>query len=518
MRLHKNHRPCSLWCLLGSRVAALFILVLGSSHFTLAQTNEEQKEVEILNADELRFQELEGRKITRMVGNVRLKQEEIYMWCDSAHLYKETNTVDAWGNVHIQQDTVHAYSRTLHHDGNRKFSVLKGNARLSNGRMTLTTEQLFYDVKNRVSFYTDSGTVKKDSTIITSRKGYYHTNTSDVYFKEQVVVRDSDYTIHSDTLKYHTGSKITTFLGLTEILRSENRIVCYYGWFDSENDISSFGKNTVVYNPPQRLVADSIYYERNRGFSKVIGPFQWTDSTMGTEIFGRYAEYSDRKQYLMATQQPLLIYKMENDSLFLVADTLKSMNKSEEDTTRVFYAYHHVRMYMKEMQGACDSLFYSFEDSTFRMYHQPVIWSDRIQMSGDTIYLVTRNKKAERFSIHRSGFIISPSGKKFYDQIKGINIFGYLVDNEIKRLDVVGNSETLYFGKDDLDKFIGANTATSEKVSLHFHNKKIEKIVFIQKPDAVFTPIKMLAKDQLQLKGFYWQIDRKPKSREDLWP
>jgi lipopolysaccharide export system protein LptA len=477
---------------------------------------EEKKEVEILAADYLKFQEVDGRKFTKLVGNVALKQGDVLMWCDSANLDKETNGLEAWGHVHIKQDTVDAYSRYLKYDANKKFALLQGNAKLTDSKMVLYTEELFYDTKEKVSYYLTGGRVLKDSTVITSQRAHYYSKTSEVYFQGDVKITDPNYNLTSDTLKYHVPTKVSTFFGNTEILNKNSRILCDNGWYDSKRDVSSFGIHTVVIDPPQRLVSDSLYYERFRGFGKAIGPFQWTDSSMETEIHGNYGEYFDQSQFIMATRHPLLIYKMDKDSLFLTADTLKSMNKSEQDTVRNFFAYYKVRMFMKSMQGVCDSMFYSFEDSTFRMFYKPVMWNEDIQMSGDTVYLRTRNKKADKFSIYKSGFIISPSGPKYFDQIKGTNIFGYFNDNELYKMDVVGNGESLYFGKDDKNKYIGNNKAVSTNITLYFKDKKIDKIVFIKKPEAVFTPLKMLAKDQFQLKDFNWQIERKPKSREEL--
>ncbi len=496
----------------------LVIFNLQSSVFHLsAQSNEGgKKEVEILNADYLKMQEENGKKVTKLVGNVALKQDGVFMWCDSANLDKETNNIDAWGRVHIQQDTVNAYSYTLHHDGDKKFSRLSGNAVLTDGSMKLFTDELFYDVKNKVSYYLVGGRVYKDSTIIVSKKGYYYSNLKDVYFNDSVVITDPNYNLTSDTLKYNVETKTSTFYGNTVVINQNSRIYCNNGWYNSNKDISSFGKNTVVVNPPQRLFTDSLYYERFHGYGKVIGPFQWIDSTMDTEIFGKYGEYYDSLQNIMATQHPLMIYKMDKDSLFLNADTLKCRNKSEEDTTKNFFAYHKVRMFMRDMQGVCDSMFYSFEDSTFKMYYNPIMWTDNIQMSGDTILLKIKNKKADKLSIYHAGFIISPSGKKYYDQIKGINIFGYFIDNELHHMDVKGNSESLYFGKNEANKYIGNNKVLSTDITLYFKEKKMEKIVFIQKPEAVFTPMKKLAADQYQLKDFKWQIERKPKSREEL--
>ncbi|HLP52858.1 MAG TPA: OstA-like protein [Chitinophagales bacterium] len=479
-------------------------------------TSSDKKEVEIINADYLKMQEVDGKKYTRLVGNVALKQDGVLMYCDSAIMDKETNSVDAYGRVHIQQDTINAYSQTLHHDGNAKFSRLTGNCKLTDGQMRLYTDELFYDVKNKMSYYLVGGRVLKDSTVITSQRGYYYSNTREVFFNGDVKMRDPNYNLNSDTLKYHVETKISTFFGNTVLFNESSTIYCNSGWYNSNRNVSAFGKNTVVINPPQRIDADSLYYERNRGYGKAVGYFTWVDSSMDVEIRGHLGEFIDSQQYIMATQKPLLIYKMDKDSLFLIADTLKSMQHSASDTSKNFFAYHHVRMYMKQMQAVSDSMFYSFSDSTFRMFYQPVIWSDGIQMSGDTIYLKTKNKKADLLSIYKAGFIISPSGDKYYDQIKGINIFGYFVDNELHHMDVKGNGESLYFGKDEKNKYIGNNKALSTDITLYFRDKKIDKIVFIEKPEAVFTPLKMLTAELFKLKDFNWQIDRKPKSREEL--
>mgnify|MGYP006168496715 CR=1 FL=1 len=484
-----------------------------------AADTEEKKEVEILNADFLKFQEVNGKKYTKLVGNVALKQDGVLMWCDSANLDKETNSLDAWGRVHIQQDTVHAYANTLKYESGKKFAQLIGNARLTDGNMVLYTDVLYYDVQNKRSYYLTGGKILKDSTVITSQKGYYYNTEQNAYFQENVKIDDPKYTLTSDTLRYNINTKLSTFYDSTTILNSDgSRIYCNTGWYDSQKDISAFGRNTIIVNSPQWVQADSLYYEKYRNFGKAICNFHWIDSSMGVEILGDYAEFNDKEESIMATQHPIMIYKMDKDSLFMNSDTLKSEHRTPGDTIRVFYAYHKVRMFMKEMQAVADSMYYSFADSTFRMYYSPVVWNSSTQISGDTIYLRTKDKKADLLSIYKSGFIISPSSTKYYDQIKGTDIFGYFADNQLVRMNVIGNAESIYFGKDDeKNKYIGNNKALSTNITIYFKDKKINRIAFIQKPEAVFTPMKMLTEDKLKLKDFNWQIERKPKSREELF-
>lgn len=489
------------------------LLFVGIFSMLIAQ---EKKEVEIINADYLKYQETDGKKLTKLIGDVQLRQEDVYMWCDSALLNKETNSVDAYGHVQIQQDTITAYSNTLHYEGNKKFAVLRGNAILTDSKMKLFTEELFYNISSKTAYYLTTGKVYRDSSIIVSKKGYYYSSSKEVFFKDSVRITDPNYQLNSDTLRYHTETKVSTFYGNTEIFNKNSRIVCNNGWYDSQRDVSAFGKNTVIVNPPQLIYADSLYYDRAKGFGKAYDKFRWVDSTMDVELFGRYGEYEDERQYIMATKQPLMIYKMANDSLFLTADTLKSQTKSATDTIRNFFAYHKVRLFMNDMQGVCDSLFYSFEDSTFRMFYNPVLWSDDTQLSGDTIYLRTKEKKAESMTIYNAGFIVTPAGKKYFDQIKGINIFGYFTNNELSKVEVRGNAESIYYGKDDKNKYIGNNKAQSTDIDLYFSEKKISRIVFIRKPEAVFTPIKLLTDEQMKLKDFKWIPDRKPKNREEF--
>jgi hypothetical protein len=63
---------------------------------------------------------------------------------------------------------------------------------------------------------------------------------------------------------------------------------------------------------------------------------------------------------------------------------------------------------------------------------------------------------------------------------------------------------------------MGANRSKCISMWMHFHNKKVSKVVFIQKPEAVFTPMKLLTEEDKKLLKFNWQIERKPKSREEV--
>jgi lipopolysaccharide transport protein LptA len=476
----------------------------------------ETKEVEIVNSDILHFEERDGKKLTKLKGNVQLKQDQMLMFCDSASLDRDNNQMEAWGHVHIQNDTVNAYSDYLNYDSKAKLLILKQNAWLTDGKAKIVSEEIFYKTKNKEAYYLTGGTVYRAKSVIVSQFGHYYTKTADVFFNKNVDITDPDYHLTSDTLRYAVNTDVATFFGNTVIYNKSSRILCDNGWFDTKQSIASFGAGTKVLDGTQILNSDSLYYERSNGYGRSYKNFHWRDTTMDIELFGKQGDYYEEQQKVKAYDHAFMVYKMDKDSLFMTGDTLRSQHVSTTDTTRIFLAYYHMKMHMKQMQGACDSMKYSFADSTFRMYYKPILWADSTQMTADTIFLTVKDKKADKLYLYNSAFIIMPSSKKYYDQIKGKNIYGYFVDNNLDRMFVDGNAESLYYGKNEKNKYIGANKALCVSMWMYFKDKKVKSVTFISKPDAVFTPMKLLPESDRQLKNFNWQIKRQPKSREEI--
>jgi lipopolysaccharide export system protein LptA len=488
-------------------------------HFFHAFAQEKAKEVEIINADKLQFKTLEdGSSVRKLVGNVKLKHENTLMFCDSAYMYKETNTLDAFGNVHIiENDSIHAYSNLLKYNGNTKLARLIGNARLIDGDMKLTSEELDYDMQNKIGFYSKFGKVISDSTVLTSKRGFYYSNTKIAHFKDSVVVVDPDYLIESDTMHYNTKTRVADFFGPTTIYNDSSDIYCIRGTYDTANEIAKFGKNTIVNNPPQTLYADSLYYERANGYGKAFFFFDWRDEEMKAGMTGTLAEYFESNKKIIAYNRPILHVEMDDDTMFMSGNVVHSMENSEHGE-KEFWAYPSARIFKSDLQGVCDSLFYSGYDSTFRMYREPILWNENTEMRGDTIYIYLANEKVDYIDFIENGFIASQSVGKIFDQIKGKYITGYFEEGKLSKLFANRNAESLYFGKDEEieNKVMGGNLVKSASLWMYMDEGEVDRIVFIDKPEALFTPISQMTNAQLYLGGFYWNGAIRPKSKYDL--
>jgi hypothetical protein len=93
---------------------------------------------------------------------------------------------------------------------------------------------------------------------------------------------------------------------------------------------------------------------------------------------------------------------------------------------------------------------------------------------------------------------------------------GYFDRNQLYKIDVFGNGQTVYYPKDKND-IIGVNKAASSNLVIFIENKKVKKIKFYPKPDATLYPLEKAPKDELILKGFIWLDYYRPKSKDDIF-
>jgi lipopolysaccharide export system protein LptA len=205
-----------------------------------------------------------------------------------------------------------------------------------------------------------------------------------------------------------------------------------------------------------------------------------------------------------------------------IADSLKSVNKDSvnkpDSGIRYFLAFHHVRIFSDSLQSVCDSLFFSAKDSVFRLYYDPVIWSGHSQIAGDTVFLYTKNKKAERLYVFERGMIINRTTQGFFNQIAGKTINGYFNNGAIDYMRVRGSqSESIYYAQNEDSEYVGMNRATGDVIDLYFKNDDLKKVLFVNDIKGKMYPMKQIPEDQKFLKNFLWLDNKRPKNKLELF-
>lgn len=505
------------------------LVILGSSTLSAQQPKPKGggTKINLKHADRLVGDKNKGYQ--RLIGAVEFEHQGMTMTCDSAHFFLELNRLEAYGHVFIQQgDSLRMWSDFLTYEGNTRIAVATKNVRLVEDDMTLTCDAITYDLNQSYAYYNTGGKIINKDNTLTSQNGGYSSETKTMTFKHNVILRNPQYEMRCDTLRYTPGPRVAYFLGPTTIkaTTSSNLIYCENGFYDTNNDIAQFEERAYIVTQNQTLSGDSIWYDRKNGVGKAFKHVVIRDTTQKVTIHGDYAVHYEKTETSLITGNAIMVQKFDNDSLFLHADTLKSITIRPKDANgktnyadslaeKTVLGYHHVAFFKPDMQGKCDSLVWNSSDSTMHLFGRPVLWSEESQLTAKTIDLIISKGKILRLDMETDCFIISQEDTIRYNQIKGKKMTGYFTDNKLKKIYVEGNGQTLYYARSE-NKLIGINRADCSRLMISVNEEKVESIVFYSQPEAQLYPPNELSPKEALLKDFTWRGKERPTTIQDI--
>lgn len=211
------------------------------------------------------------------------------------------------------------------------------------------------------------------------------------------------------------------------------------------------------------------------------------------------------------------------DSLGMV-DSLAVMDSVAvvpPDTTKIGFleAIGKVKIYKKDMQVVCDSLLYSDLDSLARLFKEPIIYQEITrQYTADSVTLVVEGGGMERASLMSNAFITIMEDSTHFDQIKGAEMMAYFdKKGALERFDVLGGANALFYLEEN-DALATVNKAESKMLSATFKNGEIQRVYYFEQAKNDGYPVVQLAKEELTLKGFSWQPEKRPADRYAVTP
>ncbi len=484
--------------------------ILHAQNESTTPDSTEVQQIEIIHSDLLSIIRQEGEIIQKLIGKVEVKQDSTLFFCDSAYYYQATNRLEAFSNVRIEMpDSVLLVGDKLTYEGGSRIAEIFYNIVLTDSNVSLFTDHLTYYRNDGYGKYTEGGQLVDEKNVLTSILGEYYPKEDLAYFKDSVSLVNDEYTLTTDTLSYNTETKIAYFLAPTSIINEDGELLTNDGFYDSDNKKVNLYQRPTVKDSTYTLSADTLLFNNyeNKGYAIGRVKVEQEDSTL--QLWGNYGILNRTTDEAIITEEAVAIQFMEDDTMYLFADTLYS-KKDSVDGSRIFKAYYHVEMYMNEMQGISDSLVYLYSDSMITMYDDPILWSDKNQLTGDTVFIQLKNNQADSMWVGPGSFLVSEEDTVGYNQIKGKEMHARFRDNELVWLHVIGNSESLYFVKDENESYQGMNQALSQEMFIFLNDNAVTKINFMAQPDGKFHPIHKILLQTNKLEGMQWRITEKP--------
>lgn len=458
-------------------------------------------------------------------GNVVMRKGDMFMYCDSAYFYEESNSFDAFGNVRMEQgDTLFVYADELNYDGASELAILYADfgkkVRLINKDVKLETDVFNYDMLNEVGYYTNGGVLTDKQNKLTSVAGEYHPNTKDAYFNYNVHLRSLQNAdtlhIYTDSLDYNTATHIAKIVSKSEIVNSDGVIYSTSGIYNTDTGVGDLYKRSlVVTKRGSTLTGDTLFYDRTKGFGEAFGGVIVTDSVRQVSLHGEYGFYDEIADSAFVTIRALAKEYSRGDTLYLHGDTINAY--TEPDSTKVTNAFHRVRFYRSDMQGICDSLSMTDRDSIMYMYRHPVVWSDERQIFGNVIYLHFNDSTIDWARLPQFGFTAEHIAEDCYNQLSGTDLTAWFNDSTLRRLYVEGNVQLIMFPMENDSTYNKYVQTESSYMDSYYDHNTVDSIHFWPETTTKVVPLYLARKNSYFLPKFAWYEDLRPWSPEDVF-
>ncbi len=510
-------------------------------------------------------------------GNVVIKQgDSTSIFADSMTFHGLTRIADLYANVVLVNGEKKLFTQKLNYNLNTKVATYDTKATLTDPRTQLTSRRGVYNVGTNQAFFKDQVLVvdkdfnlktdtlnfdtknniatflaptliyMKDTAQFYTEGGYYDLQKDNAEFTKTPQYKKKTQVAVADTMLYDGKTTIITLKGNASTEDSARKAHASTIIYNRTTEESQLKGNAHFEDEKQFVDSDTIIYSgktktyATRGRSKIVnegkileadfvdfdskdsigiakGNVFYQDTSAKTTLRCDSMAYDQRNDYIKAAGgRPILTSLIENDTLWLRADTIITFKPNPADTFRSMYAYYNVRMFKKNFQSVCDSLTYTQQDSLFRFFRDPIIWSDTSQLTADTMRMLLTDNKLDRIYMRNNGFIINSNDELYFNQIKGRDITAYFEKENLRRMNVEGNAESVYYVLDDEQAYMSVNKMVCSSMIVLFGDNKVEGIRFFTQPKATMTPMKQADHEALKMKGFKWDEKRRPKSLKDL--
>jgi lipopolysaccharide export system protein LptA len=404
-----------------------------------------------------------------------------------------------------------------------------------------------YDRMKDIAYYFSGGMIEDSVNTLTSTWGQYTPENNQALFSNNVKLVQEKFVLTTDTLCYNTETYQADLVSPTTIVyEHETTILSSKGWYNTQTEKSLLlDRSKIIHTDGMTLTGDTIYYDKAIGYGKVLGHIESVDSTNQITLYGNKSEMWEHDEHGYVTDSALLVEWSDSTMYtFMHADTLftehipyQQMQLIAKDSVLVdsvwilpapdtlwidttylqIQAYYNVRIFREDMQAVCDSAHYNGRDSIATLCGDPVCWNEHNQVSADTVTIYIKNGSVDYLHGMGNAIAIKQESATEYNQLAGKEMFAYVRDNDVYRVDVQGNAETVFYPQEEDGTYMGVNRTQSSFVKLYLENRQIERILFTSATTGVMIPTDQATDEDKYLVTFFWADQERPRKPGDVY-
>ncbi len=466
------------------------------------------------------------------------------------------------------------------YDSKARLFVFNDQVNMYMDTTFVKTSRLEYRSDINTAYFGYATDMWQDDNMLSANDGWYDRDRELFFFRRNVHLLTKDQETWSDTLYYHRKLNDVELLGQVEVMDTTRNVFALAGRVEYTDSVSRvkmtvtpavmsieedektakkdtvwFGADTIVYRGIKRHRVDSLWKvdagkrlkdldvdpvteyrrkaaeaaakaaaEAEKDNPNAAGRDRGPDGAPGGKKGAPAGNKSATVKPDEGPKPPVDTTAGNPNPL----DTLATRPKPPVDTIPAppdtsqlsfIWATSRVKLFRRDMQMSCDSLVYYDLDSLVRLYRDPLVFSDgNRQYAADSIYLVIKDRKADRARLMSNAFITTKEDTLCYDQIKGAEMMAYFdTTRTLRRFDALGGATALFFLTEN-NALATVNKVESKMLYATFEKGNLDKIYYFDNPKNDAYPVVQLPAEERYMKGFRWEPERQPKGGFDITP
>lgn len=469
-------------------------------------------------------------RFARMRRNVKLEDRTTTLTTDSLNYDRAADLAWYYTGGKIV-DSVNVLTSTWgQYTSHTNQALFRSEVHLTNDKFVMDADTLKYNTSTNVADIVGPTTiVYEEETTIYTNLGWYNTRTEESeLLNHSLIVHTDGNTMTGDTIFYDKKIGFGRAIRNIQLVDSTDHITLY-GHYGEMWEKGTYGLNSG-FTTDSALMVD------------------WSDTTAfsymhGDTLFTEEIPWRVPERIIIRDSLPTPVPKepeisiIPRDSILIdgiltwqAPDTLRRVLLPDTvlmpqppdtvwaDTSyQLIRARHGVRIYREDMQAVCDSSTYNTRDSIMSLYGTPVMWSDNQQVSADFIEVFMKDEDVDYIHGVENAMIIQMKHPIYYNQLSGKEMFAYMEEQELRRLDIEGNVEAGVFPQEEDSSFVAYNKVAAASARFYFKEQQLDKAVFFSKPTGTAFPLKDLPESETHLSGFFWAGAERPLFPDDVF-
>tara|TARA_Y100001978_G_scaffold75966_1_gene68136 strand:+ start:678 stop:2126 length:1449 start_codon:yes stop_codon:yes gene_type:complete len=471
--------------------------------FLLSVYSFSQNKVIIKQSDFLQNYSENNINFDMFCGNVIAQYKNHKLYCDTIFISKDGRYVRAGSKKYCKirdDDGAKIQSKKIEFFKNDTIINFIDQVLFKKKENKIKTNYLIYNPEKKIIYYENGGEISDKENTITSLNGIYHINDEFGQFSENVNIKTNNYEISSNNIDLDNKNNII-FLNSRSTIKSDSlTIQGDQGFINKSNESIDLWNNTYIKSKEREVFSDSLSINEKKE-TKLSG---------NTEIHQKdnlkiYCQnYIEKNSLSKFNGKPFIILSSEKNDLKIEGESMKMFHNDS-----ILYISNNTYIFSDSIQGKCDNSTFDFKSELVTMLNNPVLWTKKDQIIGDTIYIYTKSETLDSIYIPTNSFIISKKNNDLFNQIKGNKLEGKFKKGNLHKLKLFGNTELKYFEFEENNESSGLNDIICSNIIINFKENEINNISFINNPQATYTPKNLFTKKSMLLEGFINRFNEK---------